>query len=131
VQEVFLEVRRRLDAFDGVNPIGWLYRITRHKVRDFRRRAWIKQIFTRRRVEDPDRLQHGGGGTAAGLERQDDQRVLQTILGRIREERRVVFVLFESEGLSGHENPRVSARENPLTAGAVGMNCSEIGRRRP
>jgi RNA polymerase sigma-70 factor (ECF subfamily) len=107
VQEVFLVVRRRLEAFDGVNPAGWLYRITRRQVRDFGRRAWVKHIFTRRRVEEPDMLQHGGGGPAARLERQDDQRVLQTILGRIREERRLTFVLFEIEGLSGDEIARI------------------------
>src|SRR3954464_4387177 len=42
VQEVFLVVRRRLEDFDGVNPAGWLYRITQRQVRDFRRRTWVK-----------------------------------------------------------------------------------------
>jgi len=107
VQEVFLVVRRRLEAFDGVNPAGWLYRITRRQVRDFRRRTWVKHIFTRRRVEDPDELQHGGGGPAAELERQDEGRILETILGKIREERRLTFVLFEIEGLSGDEIARI------------------------
>src|SRR5450432_691023 len=42
VQEVFLVVRRRLSDFDGANLAGWLYRITRRQVRDFRRRTWVK-----------------------------------------------------------------------------------------
>jgi RNA polymerase sigma-70 factor (ECF subfamily) len=107
VQEVFLVVRRRLDDFDGVNPAGWLYRITRRQVRDFRRRSWVKHIFNRRRVDDLDSLQHGARGPAAALERKDDQRVLQAILAKIREERRITFVLFEIEGLSGEEIARI------------------------
>lgn len=107
VQEVFLVVRRRLDDFDGVNPAGWLYRITRRQVRDFRRRSWVKHIFNRWRVEDLERLQHGAGGPAAALERKEDQRVLQAILAKIREERRLAFVLFEIEGLSGEEIARI------------------------
>lgn len=109
VQEVFLVVRRRLDAFDGVNPAGWLYRITRRQVRDFRRRTWVKHIFTRRRVEDPDGLQCAAGGPAARLERREDQRILQAILGKIREERRLTFVLFELEGLPGDEIARIQS----------------------
>ena len=53
VQEVFLVVRRKLSSFDGVNMAGWLYRITRRQVRDFRRRSWVTHIFNRRRVECP------------------------------------------------------------------------------
>ncbi len=109
VQEVFLVVRRRLAAFDGANPAGWLYRITRRQVRDFRRRSWVKHIFTRRRVEDPDVLQCGRGGPSAALERREDRRILLTILGKIREERRTTFVLFEIEGLSGEEIARIQS----------------------
>jgi len=109
VQEVFLVVRRRLDAFDGANPAGWLYRITRRQVRDFRRRSWVKHIFTKRRAEDPDALQSGAGGPSAALERREDQRILLAILGKIREERRTTFVLFEIEGLSGEEIARIQS----------------------
>src|SRR5579871_1461757 len=109
VQEVFLVVRRRLHDFDGVNPAGWLYRITRRQVRDFRRRSWVKHIFTRRRVENLDAIQHGDAGPGADLERREDQRILQALVGKIREERRITFVLFEIEGLSGEEIARVQS----------------------
>jgi RNA polymerase sigma-70 factor (ECF subfamily) len=109
VQEVFLVVRRRMDDFDGINPAGWLYRITRRQVRDFRRRAWVKHIFTRRRVDDPDALVGSGGGPAADLERKEERRILTTILGKLREERRTAFVLFEIEGLSGDEIARIQS----------------------
>jgi RNA polymerase sigma-70 factor, ECF subfamily len=107
VQEVFLVVRRRLYAFDGMNPAGWLYRITRRQVRDFRRRTWVKHIFTKRRVDEPDALQSGSVGPAALLEHKEEQRILHLILGKIREERRSAFVLFEIDGLSGDEIARI------------------------
>jgi RNA polymerase sigma-70 factor (ECF subfamily) len=107
VQEVFLVVRRRLPAFDGANLAGWLYAITRRKVRDARRRVWVKHIFTRRRSEDLEGLPDTAGGPASSLEHKEKQRVLWTLLGKMREQRRATFVLFEIEGLSGDEIARV------------------------
>jgi RNA polymerase sigma-70 factor (ECF subfamily) len=103
VQEVFLVVRRRLEAFDGVNMAGWLYRITRRQIRDFRRRTWVKHIFTKRRVDEPDTLPHAAGNPAAMLEHKEKQRILYALLGKMQEDRRSAFVLFEIEGLSGEE----------------------------
>jgi len=109
VQEVFLVVRRRLKAFDGNNLAGWLYRITSRQVRDSRRRAWVKHIFTRRRGQEPDVLPHGGSSPAAALERKEEQRVLHALLGKMAEARRTAFVLFEIEGLSGDEIARIQS----------------------
>ena len=109
MQEVFLVVRRRLSSFDGANPAGWLYRITRRQVRDFRRRSWVRHIFTKRRVEEPDDLPHAGSTPAAALERKEDRRILHAILSKMREERRSAFVLFEIEGLSGEEIARIQS----------------------
>lgn len=108
-QEVFLVVRRRLDSFDGVNPAGWLYRITRRQVRDFRRRAWVKHIFNRRRSDEPDILPHGGASPSAALEQKEQQRILHTLLQKMNEERRCAFVLFEIDGLSGEEIARIQS----------------------
>jgi RNA polymerase sigma-70 factor (ECF subfamily) len=107
VQEVFLVVRRRLAAFDGANIAGWLYRITRRQVRDFRRRAWVKHIFTRRRIAEPDTLAEDGANPASALERKEKQRILEMLLARMKEERRLAFVLFEIEGLPGEEIARI------------------------
>jgi len=107
VQEVFLVVRRRLKDFDGGNLAGWLFRITSRQVRDFRRRTWVKHIFTRRRAQEPDVLPHGGGSPAMALERKEEQRVLQMLLAKMPEARRIAFVLFEIEGLSGDEIARI------------------------
>ena len=109
VQEVFLVVRRRLGAFDGANPAGWLYRITRRQVRDFRRRTWVKHIFNKGRSDEPDVLPHSGSGPAAALEHKERQRVLYTLLQKMNEDRRSAFVLFEIEGLSGEEIARVQS----------------------
>ena len=109
VQEVFLVVRRRLKDFDGTNLAGWLYRITTRQVRDFRRRTWVKHIFTRRRSHEPDVLPHAGGNPAMALERKEEQRVLQKLLMKLPEARRTAFVLFEIEGLSGEEIARVQS----------------------
>jgi RNA polymerase sigma-70 factor, ECF subfamily len=107
VQEVFLVVRRRLGSFDGTNPAGWLYRITRRQVRDFRRRSWVKHIFSKSRVLDPERMPHRQSSPAEALEHKEDQRVLHGMLQKMKEERRVTFVLFEIEGLSGEEIARI------------------------
>jgi RNA polymerase sigma-70 factor (ECF subfamily) len=109
VQEVFMVVRRRLASFDGTNPAGWLYRITRRQVRDFRRRTWVRHIFTKRRLEEPDDLPHAGGTPAAALERKEDRRILHAMLSKMREERPSAFVLFEIEGLSGEEIARIQS----------------------
>ncbi len=108
LQEVFLVVRRRLGAFDGQNVAGWLYRITRRQVRDFRRRTWVKNIFTKLRVDDPDSLAHAGSSPAAALEQKERQRVLYAVLAKMpSDNRRAAFVLFEVEGLSGEEIARI------------------------
>jgi RNA polymerase sigma-70 factor (ECF subfamily) len=103
VQEVFLVVRRRLGSFDGGNLAGWLYRITRRQVRDFRRRSWVKHIFSKSRLVEMDALPHGGGSPASDLEHKEKQRVLSALLRRMNADRRATFMLFEIEGLSGEE----------------------------
>ena len=96
-------VRRRLGSFDGANLAGWLYKIARRQVRDYRRRAWVRNIFTKRRMEEPDALPFDGGGPAAALEHKEKQRILYTLISKMQEDRRSAFVLFEIEGMSGEE----------------------------
>jgi len=109
LQEVFLVVKRRLWLFDGANPGGWLYQITRRQVRDFRNRSWVKHIFTRRRSDEPDALIAEAGGPEAALERKQKRRVLGAILAKMKPDRRSVFVLFEIDGLSGEEIAGIQA----------------------
>jgi RNA polymerase sigma-70 factor (ECF subfamily) len=102
-QEVFVVVRRKLAAFDGRNLPGWLFRIASRTVSDHRRRAWFKNLFSRRSDTDLDALEHAGAGPAESLERKEAERLVRRILSRMSEKRRTAFALFEIEGMSGEE----------------------------
>ena len=110
-------------AFDGANLAGWLYRITRRQVRDFRRRTWVKHIFTRRRAEEPDVLpaRRRRPGRVA-LERKEEQRVLHALLGKMaRGAAHDLRAVRGIEGLSGEEiapHPERSAQHR-LDAAAI------------
>lgn len=101
-QEVFIVAFRRLQKFDGQNVGGWLYQITRRKMRDYRRLAWVKHFFTERTAGTfhspavrPEQLTQ--------LENGERQRLLEHILNRLPPEQRAAFVLFELDGLTGAE----------------------------
>ena len=66
VQDVFVVVHRRLPDFDGENLPGWLYRIARHRVRDFRRLSWVKH-FLFGSVPLPENLATEGASPAETL----------------------------------------------------------------
>jgi RNA polymerase sigma-70 factor (ECF subfamily) len=102
-QDVFLIVRRKLPHFRGGNLAGWLYRIAHLTVRNFRRRSWFKNLFSR--GQEIESLDVGGMSTtpAMALEKKQDQRVLGQMLARMSDKRRVTLVLFEIEGYSGQE----------------------------
>jgi RNA polymerase sigma-70 factor (ECF subfamily) len=101
-QEVFVVAVRRLPEFDGQNVGGWLYQITRRKMRDYRRLAWVKHYFTERNAgtyEAPavraDQLTQ--------LESREKQQLLERLLNRLPADQRATFVLFELDGLTGLE----------------------------
>ncbi len=106
-QEVFLVASRRLHAFDGSNPAGWLYRITQRQVRDFRRRTWIRRIFNREHTDAVETLPDDGSSPARALERKEKQRILNALLSKMNVDRRAAFVLFEIDGLSGEEIAKI------------------------
>lgn len=107
VQDVFLVAFRRLPDFDGRNPAGWLYRIARRRVRDFRRLRWFKHLVTGRAVFPDGMLQdglaHTGASPAENLERKEASDLLERLLDDLNPEQRAAFVLFEVEGYAGHE----------------------------
>jgi RNA polymerase sigma-70 factor (ECF subfamily) len=102
-QDVFVIVRRKLSAFDGENLSSWLYRITTRTARDHRRRAWFRRMIV---GSEPHRLAAVPSAAldpSAVLERKQRQELLDQLLGRLGEKPRVVFVLFEIEGVSGED----------------------------
>jgi RNA polymerase sigma-70 factor (ECF subfamily) len=80
VQDVFVVVHRRLHAFDGENLAGWLYQITRRRVRDFRRLLWVKHLFFGS-VPLPDNLVKEGASPAYTLETDQKRLTLEHLLG--------------------------------------------------
>lgn len=102
-QEVFLVVRRRLADFDGQNVPGWLYRIASRKVRQHRRRRWIQNLFTGKSSIDIEHLPWNGASAVATLETKEKRQLLETLVAKMTEKRRVAFRLFEVEGYGGEE----------------------------
>ena len=109
VQDVFLIVHRRLHTFDGENLAGWLYQITRHRVRDFRRLRWFRVFLTRARLDDPrvEARVTPGQGPEAALGSKETRELLARLLAKLPESQRAAFVLFEVEGYSGQEIARL------------------------
>lgn len=102
-QDVFLVVRRRLPDFDGHNVPGWIYRITSRQARQHRRRRWVQTFFSRQHSFDVDELPWNGSSAISLLETREKQRLLERLVGKLSEKRRVAFWLFEVEGYGGEE----------------------------
>ncbi len=102
-QEVFLVVRRRLCDFDGRNVAGWLYRISSRQVLRHRRLSWIQSVFTLGSGKDIEEVPDSRVGVEEAFAAQEKRRLLQQIVGKMSEKRRVAFMLFEVEDYSGEE----------------------------
>jgi RNA polymerase sigma-70 factor (ECF subfamily) len=99
-QEVFITVHRKLETFEGRSTLRtWLYRICQRAASDYRRRAYVRREVV---SENPS-------GTAPAAQRLDGvahleaRDALQFALDALDEAKRVVFVLYEIEGLSMKE----------------------------
>lgn len=102
-QEVFIVVRRKLPEFDGRNLGGWLYGIALRTVSDHRRRAWWKNLFSRRREAPIAEMASPGLDPVRRLEQKEASERVHRLLARMSDKRRRAFVLFELEGYSGEE----------------------------
>jgi RNA polymerase sigma-70 factor (ECF subfamily) len=105
LQDVFLIVHRRLPEFDGQNLPGWLFQITRRRVRDFRRLRWFRLFLGNSPVEDS--IASPLVGPDALLGNKQTAEILARLLSTLPEHQRVAFVLFEIEGYSGEEIARI------------------------
>lgn len=105
VQDVFLIVHRRLPDFDGENLAGWLYQITRHRVRDFRRLRWFRLFLSSSYANLS--LPSSARGPEAALADKQQGALLSRLLSKLPEAQRAAFVLFEIDGYSGEEIARI------------------------
>lgn len=112
VQEVFLVVHRRLSEFEARSSLKtWLFAITRRIVSDYRRSA-------RRKPSEPISSEpeaHESSAADAQLTRNEDARLLYSLLDELDPEKREVFVLAELEQTSG-----------PEIAAALGENLNTV-----
>src|SRR3982750_4441941 len=107
LQEVFVVVHRRLADFDGQNLAGWLYRITAHQVRDFRRKLWVRHIFGRS-VPLTESMPSSGPNPVMSVESRQKSEKPEPVLAKLSEPLRTAFVLFEIEGYTAEEIARMN-----------------------
>lgn len=103
VHEIFTIAGQKLPSFEGrARETTWLYRIAANVVSADRRKRrrqrllglrWLRPLPEDECVEGPDR----------DVERSDAQRLVHEVLSQMSEKKRTVFILFELEGLPGHE----------------------------
>ena len=98
-QEVFIIAHRKLDQLrDDASPAGWLLGIARNVAatqRRSRRRARAREEHADAPGEHPD--------PETVAMRSEAARLLQRFLATLPEEQRLVFVLFEMDGVSASE----------------------------
>jgi RNA polymerase sigma-70 factor (ECF subfamily) len=104
-QDVFVDVFRYLSRFRREADFRtWLYRICLSRARVARRRARLWSLFSRLSPQvEPPLAEHP-------FEEGQASRQLAKAVARLSEAERIVFVLFELEGLSGQEIAEVIER---------------------
>jgi RNA polymerase sigma-70 factor (ECF subfamily) len=101
-QEVFLRVHRAIRDFRGDAKLStWLYSITSRLC--LNRLATTERKLTREDDETLARVSGGGPGAAEELERRQLQTALHQAIAALPEDRRIVVVLRDVEGLSYEE----------------------------
>ncbi len=100
VQDVFLVVHRRLDEFDGRFSIRtWLFAIANRIASDYRRRY--------RRASRNEPLSEGlydpSPSPAQSAERWQSLRLIEDLLDELEDDKRVVLVLADIEGMTAPE----------------------------
>jgi RNA polymerase sigma-70 factor (ECF subfamily) len=102
-QKVFLTVHLGLPHFEGRSQIRtWLFGICRRVASDYRRSSPVRrEVVTDAAAMDLRRDEHEG--PLVGTESRQRAAVAEGILNRMPEPQRVVFVLFELDGMSGEE----------------------------
>lgn len=103
VQDIFAVVCRRFTDFVGSNVSGWLFQITRRKVRDYHRLSWVQRVSAADPVIAFTIALQPGRGPLDELETKRRSELLSRRLARLPDKQRLAFTLFELEGFSGVE----------------------------
>ncbi|AKU93662.1 RNA polymerase sigma factor RpoE [Labilithrix luteola] len=100
-QDVFVVVHRRLPEFEGRSDVRtWLFRIAKWVVTDERRRRRAKPAHE---PLDDAAVADARPGPFEMAARSEAVRTLERILGRMDEEKRIVFVLMDLEEMKALE----------------------------
>lgn len=98
--EVFIAVHQGIEAFEGRSKLTtWLFGICVNVASNQRRRAYV-----RREVADDEALRRSVSGAPAAddvLVMEQQREILHRVLDKLDEPRRVAFVLYELEGMTG------------------------------
>jgi RNA polymerase sigma-70 factor (ECF subfamily) len=99
--EVFVCVFRKLASYDANRPLrSWIFGVTYRTVLELRKRRRRTESELAQDVEDPARR------VDEQLEGREERELVLQGLQSIREDRRVVFVMFE---LDGHSMPEIAS----------------------
>jgi RNA polymerase sigma-70 factor, ECF subfamily len=107
VQDVFVVVHRKLPEFEPqAKMTTWLFAICSRVASDRRQVAHVRRELPASETPAREASWAGAEGApdpAALVDRQRARALIEAILQRMPEEQRVVFALFELEGMSGDE----------------------------
>jgi RNA polymerase sigma-70 factor (ECF subfamily) len=108
IQDIYLIVHRKLHHFDGKNLGAWLYRITAHRVRDFRRLWWFRNVLGQAPLAI-EKLESADPNPVAVFETAEKRRELERLLSKLSSALRATFILFEIEGYTAEEIAELQA----------------------
>jgi RNA polymerase sigma-70 factor (ECF subfamily) len=103
-QNVFIIVHRQLAGFQGRSELTtWLCAICRYVARDYLRSARVRREVVLDARDIAQRMINSGDGLLQPPNSQDLSLLLESVLNRLPEKLRLVFVMFELDELSGDE----------------------------
>lgn len=102
-QEVFTIAGHKLDEFEGrAKETTWLYRIAQNVVVADRRKRKRQRLLSLKWLR-PDPEDELDEGPDRAVEQADARVLVHSLLEEMSEKKRVVFILFELESMSGQE----------------------------
>lgn len=136
VQQVFLVVYRRLDAFEWQSTLRtWLFAILLRVVREHWRSVRRKSPHLAHEPVDPDLEADGSGNPYDALSRAEASRTIDILLDSLSDDKRIVFVMAELEGMTASEigaatGLAVKAVYSRLRAARTDFECAAAALRR-